>query len=291
MADTDIITIPHESSGLALSRPPEKVLEEAKRAAKALLEVVRQTGAAVRLGNSEHLKFEAWSTCARFYGVVAKVREVRFVEYGGFHGFEATADAVRADTGEVLASASAMCLNDEERWRERTVYEWKENPQTGRKYREAKGTEPVPLFQLSSMAQTRAGSKVLRMVFSWLVVLAGFSPTPAEEMTGNETSAEEPQRGAPPAGDRKVEWKKPTGDGSAPADGIVIDTAPHKQGKKKNGDEWTSYRIVLDDGTIFFTFDKKHHDDALAAMNAKQPVKVFWKMEAGYATVTKVAVG
>jgi hypothetical protein len=42
----------------------------------------------------------------------------------------------------------------------------------------------VPWFQLASMAQTRAGAKALRNAFAWVVVLAGYQPTPAEEMDG-----------------------------------------------------------------------------------------------------------
>jgi hypothetical protein len=52
-----------------------------------------------------------------------------------------------------------------------------------------------PLFTLKSMAQTRAGGKALRQMLSWVVVLAGFKATPAEEMShlqGNsQTDAQE----------------------------------------------------------------------------------------------------
>lgn len=43
-----------------------------------------------------------------------------------------------------------------------------------------------PLFQLKSMAQTRACAKALRNVLAWVVVLAGYAPTPSEEMTHAE---------------------------------------------------------------------------------------------------------
>jgi hypothetical protein len=41
-----------------------------------------------------------------------------------------------------------------------------------------------PLYQLRSMAQTRAQAKALRGVLAWVAVLAGYNPTPAEEMDG-----------------------------------------------------------------------------------------------------------
>src|SRR3990167_4301795 len=40
------------------------------------------------------------------------------------------------------------------------------------------------------MAQTRAGSKALSNVLRWVVVLAGYKGTPAEEMTGSEPRTE-----------------------------------------------------------------------------------------------------
>ena len=58
----------------------------------------------------------------------------------------------------------------------------KEAAKRPKKERVRLGDETVPLFQLASMAQTRANAKVLRNVLSWVAVLAGYRPTPAEEM-------------------------------------------------------------------------------------------------------------
>jgi hypothetical protein len=101
-----------------------------------------------------------------------------------------------------------MCLNDEEKWRSRTKYEWRYAKRSGgtsledpgkeelvwekgtdgksrpQKVKVIAGEETVPMFQLRSMAQTRAGSKCLRNCFAWVAVLAGYKPTPAEEMDG-----------------------------------------------------------------------------------------------------------
>jgi hypothetical protein len=46
-----------------------------------------------------------------------------------------------------------------------------------------------PEFQLMSMAQTRAAGKVLRLLLGWIVTLAGYEPTPAEEMIDEPTPA------------------------------------------------------------------------------------------------------
>jgi hypothetical protein len=76
---------------------------------------------------------------------------------------------------------------------------WLPNPKKPGKslpYRERAlaGAEAVPLFQLKSMAQTRASAKVYRMVLEFVVKLAGYQTTPAEEMkqylTQNGTTAD-----------------------------------------------------------------------------------------------------
>jgi len=56
------------------------------------------------------------------------------------------------------------------------------------------GDEVVPWFQLASMAQTRAGAKALRNRLAWVVVLAGYKPTPAEEMTEGTASEAQKER-------------------------------------------------------------------------------------------------
>ena len=47
------------------------------------------------------------------------------------------------------------------------------------------------------MAQTRAQAKALRNVLAWVVVMAGYAPTPAEEMDGaarGNSAVAQPQR-------------------------------------------------------------------------------------------------
>jgi hypothetical protein len=144
---------------LQIARPPEIVLEEAKRAAKALADVVSKKKKPVIMNGEQYLEFEDWQTVGRFYGVTAKVVDTHFIDYGNAQGFEAKAVAIRAD-GMEISGAEAMCLNDENNWKNK------------------------PMFQLRSMAQTRACAKALRNVLAWVVVLAGYKPTPAEEMQG-----------------------------------------------------------------------------------------------------------
>lgn len=186
----DVPRIPPQSAELATIPPPHAlaiqcapniVLEEATRAAKALADVIENKAKKVVFNGKTYLQFEDWQTLGRFYGVTAAARSTRYVEYGegdyAIRGFEATADALLVGNNQTISSAEAMCLDDEPNWRRK------------------------PLFQLKSMAQTRACAKALRNVLAWVVVLAGYAPTPAEEMDATEVSE------ACPAPRRKTEIK------------------------------------------------------------------------------------
>ena len=164
---------------VAIHRPPAKVLEEARSAATALTDVISKKSKPVKFNGEIYLEFEDWQTVGRFYGITAKVRDTKFVQFDKASGFEASAEAILVSTGQAISAADAMCLNDEPNWRSK------------------------PMFQLRSMAQTRACAKSLRNVLAWVVVLAGYKPTPAEEMDGviHNTTATTPEpEGGPIAG-------------------------------------------------------------------------------------------
>jgi hypothetical protein len=162
---------------IAVARDPNVVLTEAKNAAKALMSVVSQKKKPVIMNGEQYLEFEDWQTVGRFYGLTVKVIRSTFLDYGQVKGWEASADVIRLSDGMAISSADAMCLNDEDKWSTRAKYEYIKGVKT------KTGEIPVPLFQLRSMAQTRACAKALRNVLAWVVVLGGFKPTPAEEMT------------------------------------------------------------------------------------------------------------
>ena len=230
---THEMTVYEGSGDIQINRPPELVLEEATRAAKALGTVLAGKVKKVIMNGEQYLEFEDWQTVGRFYGVTAKVKETTFIDYGGVQGFEAKAVAIRAD-GMEISAAEAMCLNDEEKWRARPKYKylyvwkdgtkteeeppkdqfvWVDNPKkAGKKMPQTErtlvGEESVPLFQLKSMAQTRACAKALRNVLAWVVVLAGYRPTSAEEIDG--MTHEEPNEKKPPIEEpkKKTDGKK-----------------------------------------------------------------------------------
>jgi len=148
---------------LGLSRKPPEIIEEARLAATELQKVITTKKKKVVFNGEQYLEFEDWQLLGRFYSMTVQVKATDLISYGNIQGFWARADLLQH--GSVISSAEAMCLNDEPNWSKK------------------------PLFQLRSMAQTRACAKALRNVLSFVVVLAGYRPTPAEEMDSAEGAA------------------------------------------------------------------------------------------------------
>jgi len=103
----------------------------------------------------KYVMVEGWTTLGGMIGVLPREVEVKRLEDGGY---EAIVELVQATTGLVIGRASALCGMDEKTW-------------AGR-----------PEYARRSMAITRATGKAYRLGFSWIVKLAGYEATPAEEM-------------------------------------------------------------------------------------------------------------
>jgi hypothetical protein len=140
-------------------RPAERVAF-AVECANALKPIIDAKGLAHRLNkqnpDDEYVELEGWQTCGSFCGMTAKVDWVRPVD----DGFEARAVIVRIDSGLEVGAGISSCERDEWKWKNANRY------------------------ALKGMAQTRAQSRAFRGVLAWILVLAGYKPTPSEEMTG-----------------------------------------------------------------------------------------------------------
>jgi hypothetical protein len=136
--------------------------------ARQLRDYLRQARMTVRLPRGgEHVRIEGWQVLCHMCNlplpsIVALRREER---EGGHYVY--VAEAVLAYGGREYR-AYGVCSSDEPNWRGK------------------------PEYQLASMAQTRAAGKVLRLLLGWIVTLAGYEPTPAEEMVIEDPS---PDRG------------------------------------------------------------------------------------------------
>jgi hypothetical protein len=149
---------------------PQKQVEQAKVAAQALMSVIQQKTKKVEFNGEQYLEFEDWQTIAQFYNHTVGIEKTETIEQNGkIIGF--VAKATLYHNGVIVGGAEAACMGDEDNWRlEPHVNKW------------GKTIPGKPLFQLRSMAQTRAMAKALRSRFGFVAVLAGFKPTPAEEM-------------------------------------------------------------------------------------------------------------
>jgi hypothetical protein len=139
---------------------PEEQVKFGQRAAKALVRIVESKKQKLVLNGKTYLNFEDWQTIGRFYNLTVGIDWTKEINREGrLLGFEAKANVYNA-SGTIISSAEASCLRDEPNWCLK------------------------PEFQLKSMSQTRASAKALRNVLAWVVVLAGYEPTPSEEMEG-----------------------------------------------------------------------------------------------------------
>lgn len=159
----DLIKSNDENQSLPSTANAEAIVEEGRQRAKQLMDIVSKNKWMKNIQGKDYLQLEAWETLGKFYGLTARVLSTEYVEMGNIKGFDAVVEIVNNE-GSVLGRAEAGCYTDEKKW----------------------GNSD--LFSLKSMAQTRATGKAFRLMLSWVVVLAGYQPTPAEEMDGVSAS-------------------------------------------------------------------------------------------------------
>lgn len=149
---------------------PNAIVQDAQNKADMLYNVVEKQHLYQEIRGKKYLQLEAWQTLGKFCNVIGEIEWVKPVELWETKGFEARAiikmTEVNIDeegrthitVGDTIAVAESMCMNDELNW------------------------QGKPIFQLKSMAQTRALSKAYRSCLSFIVALAGYAVSPAEEM-------------------------------------------------------------------------------------------------------------
>lgn len=287
------MTVVPQGFDLAVGRSPNAVLAEAQTAAKALKGVLDALpeDKKVMMGGEQYIEFDHWQLIGRFYGCSVKVVNTEYVEIGTARGF-VSRSVVLDPSGREISAADAMCLNDEEKWTARPKYEWQyvkksgglssEDPgkdeiiweKVGEKSRPKKervrtGDVAVPLNQLRSMAQTRSSAKAYRNVFSWVVVLAGYAPTPAEELTGHEVPPE--QEAAPQATiTRKPESQLPPKSESIIA---MVTEVKKKTINTRNGAK-PKFVVYTSAGENFETWDEALAKTANAAKDMETRVRI-----------------
>jgi hypothetical protein len=190
-------------------RKPEQVVDEAAHVARVfqnkmltILDSAQQPILYRMFGKSRHITRPGWQLLGSMFRVTAGIvpGTCKYIEFpGDINGFEATAEAIYVPTGARISTADGMCLNDEDNWNLRPEYDWVRPEGGGEKVKTQIGEVPVPLYQLRSMCQTRACSKVLSNLLSYVAIMAGCSGTTAEEMPsdGGQTGAQPSGQAAP----------------------------------------------------------------------------------------------
>lgn len=145
---------------------PSEVIENATTQAKLLMNIVEQTGCFQLIAKKKYLQVEAWETIGAFNRTHAETESIsQIVTDGQVIGYQAKVQLWK--DGQVIGGAVMPCY-------------FTENCCKG-KEGDAKHKACM------SAAQTFATSKAYRMNFSYVAILAGYQPTPAEEMTGEDT--------------------------------------------------------------------------------------------------------
>jgi hypothetical protein len=169
----ELVVQPEEQSiTLFGTNDPAEVVERASRVATIFKEILRKQGLTQRIGSSDHVQVEGWGTLGSMLGVFAAkdgpVEEIPWPEIvpeklrdmkaaGMAFGYTASYRA-QTLTGNVVGGGEAECKRTESKWMRKDDY------------------------ALKSMAQTRAQAKALKVPLSFIVTMAGYQPTPAEEM-------------------------------------------------------------------------------------------------------------
>ena len=134
---------------------PNDVVIRATGMAKTLADIITSRRLYTTINDKKYVQVEGWSTLGAMMGVLPREVEVYERENGDF---EATVELIRTSDCAVVGRASSIVSSDEKLWKGRERYARR------------------------SMAVTRATGKAYRLGFSWIMSLAGYEPTPAEEM-------------------------------------------------------------------------------------------------------------
>lgn len=144
---------------------PTAIVAKASAMATALADVIRAKKLTSNINGREYVRVEGWTLLGSMMGVFPVLVWTRPVE----GGWEARVEA-RTLAGAVVGASEAQCLSTERNWANRDD------------------------FALRSMAQTRATAKALRLPLGFIVEMAGYNATPAEEMPVDAPAQSSPAR-------------------------------------------------------------------------------------------------
>lgn len=159
--EPEVVSVPAtvEQSGAGMAANlfnapnPMVVVQRAAAVASALADVIKTRQLYSVIQQRKYVRVEGWTLCGSMLGVFPVCVWSKPVE----GGWEARVEARTMD-GKLVGAAESQCTRSERTWAERDDY------------------------AIRSMAQTRATSKALRLPLGFIIQMAGYEATPAEEM-------------------------------------------------------------------------------------------------------------
>jgi hypothetical protein len=173
---------PQAPAGLFGTTDPDQVVARAVKVADALERVIREKELIARIRQNEHVLVEGWTLLGSMLGVFPVLVWTRPLE----DGWEARVEARTLD-GRIVGAAESECLRSESKW--------------------AKADD----YAVRSMAATRATSKALRQPLGFVMTMAGFETTPADEVSADDPepkSAGSPVAPAEPSREQVTEIRR-----------------------------------------------------------------------------------
>lgn len=260
-----------ESQSVALEKiKPQEMMRQSTDIASVCKEIVVKT--ALQIQGRKYVRVEGWQSIATAHGCIASSKDVERIE----GGWRAIGEIRRISDGIVIATAEGFVGTDETKT-------WAQRPE----------------YACRAMAQTRAISRACRAAFAHVVVLmdAGLSTTPAEEVPDGGFDAAPPQHAAPlvkvaPTPSQTPKKAVPEGDdlpfesaeplvvhppqaGDLPESIGTIDALATKTGSNAKG-PWVKTSIKVN-GEWYQTFSDTIATGAANAKQAGKSVRVIYK--------------
>lgn len=126
-----------------------------------LKEIIVQNQLFTNIQGKNYVNVEGWQAAGAFAGIFPMVDKVENLSDGTYYKYRAEVSLYDGN-GNRVGSGMAICSNSEP------------------------GKTKFAEYAVASMAQTRAIGKAFRMKLGWLLKIAGYETTPAEEMDAAE---------------------------------------------------------------------------------------------------------
>jgi hypothetical protein len=154
--ELELYEAPPVASTLFGTSDPELALARQARIAELLVGVVKDRKLVKRISGNDYLLAPAWAVLGGMTGLAPSTAWTKQLDDGA--GYMARVEVRRVADGAVVSAAEQVCTRSESKW------------------------ATADDHALIGMAQTRATSRAFRGPLMQIVELAGYKPTPVEEM-------------------------------------------------------------------------------------------------------------